>query len=197
MRKTRNFSLAMAMTLFWAGTAAAQGQPLPEPGQRSISFGLPGNLGHNTFGFWTMHSEKLNLGLNLGLNLVSNSTDGTTTSKVSNISIGPALRYYAGSLGPVVPFLHGQADIRYGKTDQPDRSSKGFGLASGLGAEWFPTRNISISGTTGLGFSANWVSTSQGGTTIKTSNTGIGTFTSALTIQLYFGGRGAAVASQR
>jgi hypothetical protein len=198
MQLVRNFALGLALTLSVAGTAAAQRPAGLEQGKRSISFGLPGDGGSTTFGIWTMFADDLNLGLNLGLNLNSASTEGTTTNKTTFFSIAPALRYYTGALGPVSPFLYGETELSYGKAQQPNNGANtGFGLAGGLGAEWFPVGNISIAGFTGLGLNARWTSTTTGATTVKSSILSLGTRTSGLSINFYFGGHGTTVAAQR
>lgn len=198
MKLGRSFALGLALTLAMAGTAVAQRPAGLEQGKRSISFGLPGDGGTTTFGIWTMFSENMNLGINLGLGLNRTSVEGTTTAKSTDFSIAPALRYYTGSLGPVTPFLYGEAGLSFGKTHEPnDGSTKGLGLSGGLGAEWFPVGNISIGGYTGMRLASSWTSRSQAGTTIKASALSIGTLTSGLSINIYFGGRGASVAAQR
>lgn len=198
MQLVRNFALGLALTLSVAGTAAAQRPAGLEQGKRSISFGLPGDGGSTNFGIWTMFADDLNLGLNLGLNLNRTSTEGTTTNKTSFLSIAPALRYYTGSLGPVMPFLYGETALSYGKSHQPNNGSNfGFGLTGGLGAEWFPVGNISIAGFTGLGLNSRWTSTTMGTATVKSSILSLGTRTSGLSINFYFGGRGTSVAAQR
>lgn len=197
MQIVRSLALGLALTLTVAGTAAAQRPAGLEPGKRSISFGLPGDEGTANFGVWTMFSENVNLGINLGLGLNRASVEGTTTGKTSRISIAPALRYYTGSFGPVTPFLYGEAGLSYAKEHEPnDASTKGFGLAGGLGAEWFPVGNISIGGYTGLRVGSASTSRSQAGGTIKSSTLSVSTLTSGLSINIYFGGRGTSVASQ-
>jgi hypothetical protein len=198
MRIVRNFALGAALTVIVTGTAAAQRPAALEQGKHSISFGLPGNQVGTTFGVWTMFSDNLNLGLNLGLGVSSVSTEGTTTARTTSTSIAPALRYYTGSLGPVLPFLYGETSLSYSKTSQPvNRTLKGLGLAGGLGAEWFPVGNIGIAGYTGLALQSNWTTNNQGGSSTTANTLSIGTMTSGLSINLYFGGRGAAVAAQR
>jgi hypothetical protein len=194
MRIIRNFALGLALTLTVAGTAAAQSPTALEAGARSISFALPGDEGAPTFGFWTMLSDQLNLGINLGISLANNKHDGTTVTKTTGFSIGPAVRYYTGALGPVAPFFYGAGDFTYSKRNVPatDGANKIFGLSTGLGAEWFPVRSVSIGGFTGLRLSRS--SSSVG--PISTSTLTFGTMTSGLAIQLYFGGRATAVASQ-
>jgi hypothetical protein len=94
----------------------------------------------------------------------------------------------------VAPFLYGSAEFGYSKRNVPttDGSIKNFGLATGLGAEWFPVRSVSIGGFTGLRLGHS--SSSVGPT--STSSFALSTMTSGLAIQLYFGGRATAVASQ-
>jgi hypothetical protein len=195
MRNLGTISLMTLFVLMTAGSAAAQSSNLPGEGTRSISFGLPGDQGSGSFGIWTMLNEKVNLGLNLGLGISNSRTEGTTTAKGTSFSIGPALRYYTAALGPVAPFLYGQGDFHYGKDTlpAPERSDKGFGLTGGLGAEWFPVRNIGIAGFTGLRLAR----TSSTREPISSSSFSFGTLTSGLSFNIYFGGQGAEVAARR
>jgi hypothetical protein len=194
MRFIRNCALGLALTLSVAGVAAAQSPTSLEAGARSISFALPGDAAGTNFGLWTMLSDQLNLGINVGLRLANSKIDGTTATKTTGISIGPAIRYYTGALGPVAPFLYGGAEFGYSKQNVPttDGSIKNFGLSTGLGAEWFPVRSISVGGFTGLRLGHGSNSTGA----VSNSTFIINTVTSGLSIQLYFGGRATAVASQ-
>lgn len=198
MRFDKVIQLTMVLTLFGASTALAQRPATLESGKKSISFTLPGDGWAQSFGFWNMLSDNMNLGINVGLNVRSGSVDGTTTTKQTGFNVGPAIRYYTANLGPVVPFLYGSGDIGFTKESQPgDESLTALGLAGGLGAEWFPLDNIGISGYTGITLNHSWTSAQVAGSTRKGTTTRLGTVTSGLSINLYFGGRGTAVAAQQ
>lgn len=162
--------------------ASAQAQDTAAPknlltqGAKSLSFAIPG--GNNPYasgaaGFWYMMTNEINLGINVGLGF-DRVNAGTGTDTQVDFLLAPALRYYLMTDGVVAPFVHGQANFRL--VDDSDFGAE-FGLAGGVGAEWFPVRQFSIAGQVGLG-----VDVVRKGE----AEPRIGTFTSQLSAQLYW-----------
>src|SRR5690554_2107140 len=188
MKKQLMLLAIFAMTTFaFSSSAFAQGERAPgnalSAGEHSLSFSVPGGgnpYAGGAFGYWMMLTPNVNLGLNVGLGL--DPRDGFTDSGEEttdfywNLLLAPTLKYYPSTRGNVAMFYFGQLNLGLGggagEFDDP-----GFGIAGGLGAEWFPTTRFSISGQAGLGIDI--VRPNQ-------KPFGVGTFTSALAANIYF-----------
>lgn len=154
--KIRMLVAALALCLF-ASPAFAQGQAPNRLDESvfSLSFGVPagGNpYAGGALGLWYMVASPINLGVNLGF-AIDSSGDGDDSVTTTDILIAPAVKYYLNTNGQIAPFVLGQINFRTASDgdDDTDNTTE-FGLAFGFGVEWFPTRNFSIGGHTGLGF---------------------------------------------
>jgi hypothetical protein len=123
-----------------------------------------------------MVTDTINLGMNLGLGIDPQGAGGATTTNY-DILLAPAMRYYLTTSGVVAPFIHAQANLRF-YDDHVDTKHIGLGAAGGIGVEWFPVRNFSVGGQTGLGLD---IVRPDPGKPVK-----LATFTSALTAQIYW-----------
>jgi hypothetical protein len=145
-----------------------------EAGASSLSFGVPGGsnpYAAGTFGYWSMQSPTMNLGINVGLSL-----DKQPNNTNYDILLAPAIKSYLKTSGVITPYYYGQLNFRLtsqgGNSQDPE-----LGLAGGFGVEWFPTQRFSIGGHTGVGIDV----LRRGGDPVR-----IGTFTSGLSAQFYF-----------
>ncbi len=157
--------------------SSAGGDNSIQTGVWSLSFQVPGG-GNRTApgaaGIWYVLSPSLNLGANLGLGM---DTGGEETAW--DILLAPEIRYYLTTSGSVLPFVSGVLKFQMFDPGAGD-SDTAVGLGGGIGVEWFITRAFSLAGHTGLG--VDLVRPGDG--------IGIGTLTSALSVQMYFGGQG-------
>jgi hypothetical protein len=185
--------------------AFALGQPLhaqgPEKGDFSVGIllftaetGTVMNIGRQ----WT---DRLHIGVELdyrGASIhqeVTNVALGVET-RVSrhDFALGPVVRWYGTPVGPVVPFLRVRAIAGWGDekfeqagAEQLREETNTLAASVGIGAEWFPMRQISLSGYTGLQVSrvkTDRIFPTGEFATQKTINSG--TFRSALSISFYF-----------
>lgn len=182
MKRTLLIVLIAALSLTLASTATAQeAQPTTTAssgnafgnGATSLSLGVPGGgnpYANGTFGIWYGVSNDINLGINVGLGL---DTAGEET--VFNMLLAPALKYYMMPGAEVTPFILGQLNLAF--TSVGD-DAVDLGLLGGFGAEWFITPVFSLAGYTGVGIDLlrpNDVDPLR-----------IGTFTSGLSVQMYW-----------
>lgn len=147
-------------------------------GAKSLSFELPsGGNGYadGAAGIWYMMTDNINLGVNIGLG-IDREDSGNDTTTTWDVLLAPAMRYYLSTTGVVAPYIHGQANLRFFDDGGDDHVE--LGLAAGIGVEWFPVRNFSVGGQTGLGID---LVRSGTGEPVK-----VATFTSALTAQIYW-----------
>lgn len=189
MKKQLLLLAIFAMTTFaFSSSAFAQGERAPNnalsAGEHSLSFSVPGGgnpYAGGAFGYWMMLSPNINLGLNVGLGIdpregFDPDSGEETTNYFWNILLAPTLKYYPSTRGDVAMFYFGQLNFGIGggagETDDP-----GFGIAGGLGVEWFPVTRFSISGQAGLGIDI---------VRPGLEPFGVGTFTSALAANIYF-----------
>lgn len=154
--KLRVMLVALALC-FFSSTAFAQGTSPNRLDESvfSLSFSVPGGgnpYSGGAFGLWYMVSSPLNLGVNLGFAVDSVDVGGESQTAVDFL-LAPAVKYYMNTNSQVAPFLLGQFNMRIG-SDGVDGSDSEVevGLLVGFGIEWFPVRNFSIGGHTGLGF---------------------------------------------
>lgn len=188
MKKSLLLLALFAMTTFaFSSSAFAQGVEAPnnalKAGQHSLSFSVPGGgnpYAGGAFGYWMMLTPNVNLGLNVGLGL--NPTEGLnddgeeTTHYNWDLLLAPTLKYYPVTRGSVAMFYFGQLNFGISSTGG-ETNDPGFGVAGGLGVEWFPVTRFSISGQAGLGIDI--VRPNQ-------EPFGVGTFTSSLAANIYF-----------
>jgi hypothetical protein len=176
--KRISWLVAVLGVMLLASSAQAQDTAAPRnmltQGSKSLSFSVPG--GGNPYaagaaGLWYMLTNEMNLGLNVGLG-IDRAGGGTSFS----LLLAPALRYYLMTDGVVAPFFFGQTNFLIANPAGPGDTNFEWGIAGGLGAEWFPVRQFSISGQVGLGVDI----------VREGDEPGIGTFTSQLAANIYW-----------
>ncbi|HEX7117674.1 MAG TPA: hypothetical protein VF212_02745 [Longimicrobiales bacterium] len=194
-------SIATAVSLFGllalAAPARAQdGAPADalQEGRRSLTFSVPSG-GGASFGFWTMRSPRTNLGIDVNLSLRRNEDSDEDALTDWGITAGPAIkRYFPWTSGPVAPFFYGGVNLSWRSNDLGGggtvERTLGLGLSGGVGVEWFPTRQISIGGYTGLhaGYSRETQENEALDLEASRSAFNLNTFRSSLTLHIYFGG---------
>lgn len=183
-----------------ADTAGAPRTPLRK-GAWSLSFEAPGYAAGERaqFGLWRMAGSRTNLGLALDLAVLDHDreADGEEVDDATRaVGLGLHARRYLGPERAVMPFVQGGVFGRTGSLRresgdaEEERSTRQGGIEAGVGAEWFPVRQISVSGYTGARASASRTeqdSTTPGGDVSSTSNDLVlQTFTSALAVRIYF-----------
>ncbi len=164
----------LALGLFTAlhgGEAAAAERP--KANDLSLSFGIPsGGNGYasGAAGLWWLASERLNVGFNVGLGL------NFDTNEVYDLLLAPAARLYLTTGDRISPFILGQVNLRL--FEAQSEADVNLAFVGGLGAELWFMRELSLSGYVGLGIDAY-----QG----RGSSARIGTLTSGLTLNFYWG----------
>lgn len=156
----------------WGNGGGSNGKNSLYDGASSLSFAVPnGGNGYasGAAGYWMMFGN-LNVGFNVGLAL---DTGGADTAW--DILLAPAVRSYWSTDGEVAPFWYGQLNLRLADNGATDTQE--LGIAGGLGVEWFVVENFSISGQVGLGIDILRPD--------PLDPLALGTFTSALTAQIY------------
>jgi hypothetical protein len=98
-----------------------------------------------------------------------------------DLLLAPEIRYYLTTMGPVLPFISAVLKFRMFDPGAAD-SENSLGVGGGIGLEWFITKVFSLAGHTGIGF--DFIRPGDD------SGVGIGTLTTALSVQLYFDGQG-------
>jgi hypothetical protein len=171
-----------------------------QKGAWSLSFDVPaygGNLGSGAFGGWKMVGERTNLGLIVGIHARDESTSGSEyDDRSSALSLGLHARRYAGTIHDVTPFLAAGIDAQAVRSRNQQSSTslerRGYGASAeaGVGVEWFPVRRVSLAGHTGaqirLYTSDNEVYSDTGPRQIRQRLIDFATFTSRLSLQIYF-----------
>jgi hypothetical protein len=172
--------LSVGFVLGISAAAHAQSPTALQQGRTSIAFTLP-NSGGEDIGLWKFTNDRTNVGLDLGFGYASIHDAGSTASAHQwHLNAGPAIKKYFNATTHVAPF--GRFGVSGGYFHAPSEHHVTVGAQAGLGADWFPTDQISIGGYTGLQANLNRVQ--QSGRT--RNNWDAGTFLSALTLHIYF-----------
>lgn len=176
------------------------------PGVQSLSFQIDyggGNSG--TFGYWRMRSERTNLGWEIGLggrqvwtsSKFENDRDADQSATSFFVTAGPRLRRYVNPGGRVVPFVQTGVSLGYGlqrvrvdgdgapTTQRQQGHRANLSGSVGLGAEWFPTSRVSVSGFTGLSTAVEYTNSEGPSTTQTQWEVNAGTFTTGLAFRIY------------
>lgn len=135
-------------------------------------------------GQWYLSNDMaLRFGLGFGTTSTESGAEGSkTTVSGTAISLAPGIRMNIASNSNVVGYVGGQVMFgsgstkseREGSTNTAEASSSNLGVGVFFGAEWFPTKNISLGMEYGLGFMSSSSSTTTAGTkTDGPSTTGI------------------------
>jgi hypothetical protein len=207
MRRSASVGLFFATVLSLSTTLQAQvvdGAESPlAAGVQSLSFHLSGS-GTGSFGYWRMRSERMNLGWEIGLE--ANQSWGRHESATGNestqsatgavVTVGPRFRRYIETQHRVVPFVQTGASVGYsfgrseaeqdGSASREESGHSGLLEGSlGLGAEWFPTSRVSVSGYTGMNTGVRYSTRNGSGDSSSMWGLRAGTFTSGLSFRIY------------
>lgn len=174
-------------------------------GAWSLSFAVPGYTsggGSGELGAWKMVGPRTNLGVTLAASTQRSESSGAgleTTDRRTDLNLNLDVKRYVMQPAEVTPFLLVGAGIGHSSQDReitpggPDHSASGLNgrVRAGVGLEWFPVRRVSISGHTGLtvnggGFDSE--GEAPDGTPVpgEADSLFVGTFTSALSLQIWF-----------
>ncbi len=203
---------AVLAALALAAPAAAQtpGDTIEAltPGRRALAFALP-NGGTVGFGEWHVIAPDRARGVFLNVHAFTtrqpgwSGTEGSrlTQSQV-RVTIGPHVRRYVARSGRVAPFVESALGIgaAFGSFEEREPAGSPYGgspqnghdwsalgeLSTGIGAEWFPLRGLSVSGHVGFEADASLGKhfSEPGSMTIWNAN--VTTYSSGLMVQLYF-----------
>lgn len=207
----------MPMRIFAAATTAVLAAALParaqdadsatapnglRPGAWSLSFASPGSGERGELGAWRMAGPRTNLGLTLAVYVNDRDrqdeggNEAEFQDEVTGVELGAAARRYLVLTRSVAPYVQGRlfASATSQRRDGPGFEENGSGAAAGaelaVGAEWFPVRQFSVSGHTGVRASVGRVeqdvSSPQGEGGYDATEITLGTFTSALSLRIYF-----------
>jgi hypothetical protein len=208
----RSRLLAAAAAVVLASPALAQEAPPadstdapngPRKGAWSLSFTAPGYGGSGEraeLGVWEMVGERTNLGLTLEVQVGGQDReDGThdDSDATTAVGLGLAARRYAGAARGIAPYVQGRVFGRgsYARREATEYEETQRGTFAGVeavvGAEWFPVRHFSVSGHTGaramtarLEQDATYPDGEERETVSRYGQ--FGTFTSSLSVQIYF-----------
>lgn len=182
----------------WPGAVEAQA---PEKGTWSVGLPLFTNNVGSVLNAGFMVTSRLHLGLEANLQAaeveqdVNRPTLGFNSEVESwDFAFGPILKWYGSGIGPVTPFLRFRGLIGWGSEQitvesepfrETDTSILGASLA--IGAEWFPIRQLSLSGYTGVDYTRQSLERLEfDGDLIERAGSDFGTFRSALAVTFYF-----------
>lgn len=175
-------------------------------GTWSLSFSAPGYNGSGEraeFGVWEMVGARTNLGLTLEVNVYGRDREGNDegadqTEASTSVQLGANLRRYVSTARSVAPFVQGRV---FGRGFYTRRDALGYeetirgvsgGLEGSVGVEWFPVRQFSVAGHTGARLFMGRLEQDQDYPDDDTEraadyrDVSFQTFTSALSVQIYF-----------
>lgn len=207
--------LAAAAAAVLASPTLAQEAPpadtTPAPnglrkGAWSLSFSAPGYSGSGEraeFGVWEMVGARTNLGLTLEVSVAGRDREGEEqgadqTEASTSVQLGANLRRYVSTARSVAPYVQGRV---FGRGYYTRRDGLGYeetirgaagGLEGAFGVEWFPVRQFSVSGHTGARLGVGRLEQDQEYPDDDTKRSAdyrdvsFQTFTSALSVQIYF-----------
>lgn len=176
-----------------------------QKGTWAISFIPPGFSGASEraeFGAWEMVGARTNLGLTLAIAVFGvdseSSVSGDASTASTDVTLGINLKRYVAPPREVTPYLMGGAFIggRFERREGPDdyqETIRGMtsSVVGAVGVEWFPVRRVSLSGQTGFGLRIGRSTTEQvlpddTEHDVESRLVGFTSFTSALSLQIYF-----------
>jgi opacity protein-like surface antigen len=172
-----------------------------QKGAWSLSFDPPvyGGLGTGSLGAWKMVGQRTNLGVSVRAHtrLTDSRSDSVTLGENSaGVELGLDARRYLAPAREVTPFATGGVFAFYAEYDQNfgtsvgERHLYGTGVSAGAGLEWFPVRRVSFAGHTGVRLNVNIgesaIRTGNGERNARERGLEFATFTSRLSLQVYF-----------
>ena len=107
---------------------------------------------------------------------------------------GPTVKFYGAQAGPVVPYLRGKfgfgnsrSDLSLAGTKVRKQDTWRWEGSVAIGAEWFPTEGIGLSGHTGLQYSRDYMERfNENNDLLERWTYNYGTFRSGVTLSFYF-----------
>lgn len=179
---------------------ASSAQNPADPGSLSLAASLFTDDVGSVIGVWYLAGSRLNLGLEVEANrsrseemvrTPGTQSDGLATS--STWTVGPVVKWYGRSTGPVVPYLRAKA--AWGREDDEleildEVESEGEAtrllISGALGAEWFPISNLSIGAHAGVLWQRREVESRNGQVERDRTDTNWATFRSGIELFYYF-----------
>lgn len=173
----------------------------PEKGDWSVGILLFTDDTGTVFNVGRQWTDRLHIGLEVDLREASVEDEVTDVSlgvdtrvAASDFLAGPVAKWYGRSLGPVVPFIRGRVVAGWGDqvfeqagVERWREDTFQVAASLGIGAEWFPMRQISFSGYTGIQTSRSVEErVFPDGRSAERTTVNSGTFRSALSISFYF-----------
>ena len=192
------FAVAVGLWVVLAQTSplSAQSEGVPGEGSWGLRFALPDG-GGGTLGAARFLTDRTSLGVDLSFRYRSTESTGGPGGPLNessgwSVGVTPELRHYLGRPRAVMPFVLSSLSV------QRTSSTTGNGnietrawmttARAGLGAEWFPTDWVGISGSTGI--DALYVTTDNERITPpatgESSQWEVGVFRSEIYLSLYF-----------
>lgn len=208
--------LAATAAVVIASPALAQDVPAPtdttpapnglRQGAWSLSFSAPGYSGSGEraeLGVWEMVGARTNLGLTLEVNVYGRDREGEEqgadqTEASTSLQLGANVRRYVSTTRVVAPYVQGRV---FGRGFYTRRDGLGYdetlrgvsgGLEGAVGVEWFPVRQFSVAGHTGarmlIGRLEQDLENPDDDNERRSEYRDVNfqTFTSALSVQIYF-----------
>lgn len=180
--------LTCALLLWGPASLAAQAESVtPSEGSYGLWFSLPDGGGAG-LGVRKMLSSTTNFGIGVVFGFRWEDVDipaGPQDARTSvSVGLRPDVRLYRSTSGRVIPFLALGGRFAYQKQSGAfDAWAVDFGTDVGIGAEWFPVDDMSVSGATGVEVLYRHATNGGGGTNRSFA---LSVFRSELSINLYF-----------
>lgn len=192
--------LALAAAAALVAPGALRAQVPAEPGSFSVAASLFTDDTGSLVGVWYLLGERLNLGLEFEGNRSTSeetvTTRGTENSGVARTrewTLGPAVKWYGRSNGPVVPYLRAKASWGHSRDElelqeelETEAESSVLLLSAGIGAEWFPISQLSIGAHAGVVWQRREVDNRTGQVDRDRTDTDLRTFRSGIELFYYF-----------
>lgn len=185
----KNTALVSALIAMLVGPAALWAQT-PNAGSVGVAFNLPEG-GGSGFGLRYLWSDGINMGVNvtfdLDYELASDDEVPMDESRTTwALGFTPDFRFYQGTYESIAPFFELGVGVQYAKIPEEDLRDLAVSGSVGIGAEWFPTRSVGISGSTGLRTTFLHSTTGEDDDEVVQDSVSATVFRSALSINFYF-----------
>lgn len=191
----------VAATPAAAQDAAPEEPVLPLPGTHSLS--LSHDNGSSMIGLGRMVGARTKLEIGVAADIRGVTIDPASGDDIvegsNGLTVRAGVRRYSRPESRIAPYLMaGMSGFHHRRTQDGGSAGresrldgKGVGIDAGGGVEWFPVARVGISGQAGISaaaFRQRHRSSSPDGSPQVASHTHytVGTFTSALSISLYF-----------
>lgn len=187
--RMRNTGLISTLIAILISPAALSAQS-PAAGSVGVALNIPEG-GGSGFGLRYLWSDGINMGVNVVFDLdyeLGSDEDGPGGESQTTWAVGftPDFRFYQGNYASIAPFFELGVGVLYARIPEDDLRDLAVSGSVGIGAEWFPTRSVGISGSTGLRTTFLHSTTGEDEAEIVQDTLSATVFRSALSINLYF-----------